>query len=567
MALPRPISPSQTDAKSPVDDDLMDSIREDLDYLDSQVTSAAFVFGWNINGPLSSFKRYRRALDTAPIYKDFVPLNVRAVLRHGGISGNLIFDIRRHQRCEFPITEIANQFVDSTQAITNIAPALATQSVTQATPSIATQTITRFKTAINVNSIIKVPGTNRWRYNLAATPDADWAVGDSMTFAGCASAGNNGQFAAVEVNQSEFPSVVVVNAAGVAQLAASGTVNLDAWSYNYINPVSSQFVVGELAVLNGHTTIGNDGFFGFLFIYAVNSGGNNLIFKNGAGAAQGAAAGTARTTRWVYTFLTPPSATDFVVGEQAKMSGHTSAGNDGNLVIRAVNSGGNNLNVSNPVGVLQAGVAGTTNTNRWIYTVLNDNSANVVAGDTAFFSGHTTAANNGLFTVGQVNRSALNNIVIHNINGVAQAGVAGIVNHTRKLVKFAVNHAAVFTTLSFVDIQGCPDGSYNKTDVRAPYQVLQVNRGGGSNFNIVIDVPIGLSQASPAGYVMTEMKSVFTGSPPSIPVDKAGILTNDWLTFSTTALVAGTIPANTPIGLYLLSVPIGAPSDLSVTMH
>ena len=35
MPLPYPISASQTDAQSPVDDNLMDSIRLDLDYLSS----------------------------------------------------------------------------------------------------------------------------------------------------------------------------------------------------------------------------------------------------------------------------------------------------------------------------------------------------------------------------------------------------------------------------------------------------------------------------------------------------------------------------------------------------
>ena len=38
MALPYPIAPSQTDARSPVDDNLMDSIRLDLDYLDAVAT-------------------------------------------------------------------------------------------------------------------------------------------------------------------------------------------------------------------------------------------------------------------------------------------------------------------------------------------------------------------------------------------------------------------------------------------------------------------------------------------------------------------------------------------------
>lgn len=568
MALPYPIASTQTDAKSPVDDNLMDSIRLDLDYLDSLFATGAAIFTWNINGRLSRISAYRKSIDTIPLFGSFQPGFVRCNIRKSGLTGSFQFDIRKHTNPKSPITEIAHQYEGATTSIANIAPALATQSITRSTAQIATQSISVAKAAINISSIINVGG-NFWRYNLASTPDADWvaaiANSGSVTFSGATSGGNNGTFAVVEVNQSGHPSVVISNASGVAQTTAAGTATLQLYSYNYANPVSTDFVSGEQATFASHTNVNNNG---NKTIYKINQGGNNIWVFNATGATQASTPGTADVNRWKYGLLAAAPTPDFTVGEKLKAASHTTGANNGNFTIVALNSGGNNIVVYNPAGVVQGGVAGTCNTNRWIYSLPTDPSSQISSGQTVQLESHTTAANNFTpATVLQVNRSAVNNVVIYNEAGVAQAGSAGFVRHTRKLVKFATDQSSFYTaSTSAVEITGCPNGLYNYRDNAAPIPVLEVNRGGGSNFNIVIDVSGGPSQASPAGYVMIESKSIFT-STPSMAVDVTSKESNQFQFQTFTNIVAGLIPAQTPLALYIVGVPAGPIEDISITLH
>lgn len=562
MALPYPIAASQTDAFSPVDDNLMDSIRLDLNYLDGLTSAGNYNFSFGLDGQLIGAAGFKRAVDVIPLYKSYGLGTCRFGLKKSGSSGSLQFDIRKHVEVKIPITEIAHQLDLATQSIANIAPALATQSITLATPTISTQTITFAKATINVQSIILL-GNNRVRYNLASAPDSDWAIGDSVTFAGCTSGANNGTFVLVEINQSGFPSVVISNASGVAQTSAAGTAQLQLMSYNYVNPVSAEFVAGEQAVFASHTSANNNG---TLTIYKINQSGNNIWVKKSNGVTQGAAAGTAQVGRWVYTYTLAVSSPDFTVGEKAKMASHTSGANNGNFTITALNSGGNNIVVYNPAGVAQGAAAGTANTNRWIYSLPSDPSSNISAGQTSQLESHTTAANNGIFTVKQVNRSSLNNIVIYNESGVAQAGVAGNTRHTRKLIKFSSDQSASFSLLSYIEMVGTVSGYYLKNESVGPLPVLEINRGGGANYNVVIDMPSAPSQASPAGYVQTEMKSIFN-TPPTLANDLTSLESNEWTSGSSTDFVAGTLAAGTFLGLYLLSIPTGDPQTFRVSLH
>jgi hypothetical protein len=195
-----------------------------------------------------------------------------------------------------------------------------------------------------------------------------------------------------------------------------------------------------------------------------------------------------------------------------------------------------------------------------------DPSSQFSTGQFAQLEGHTTAANNGRFEVKQINRSATNNIVIYNEAGVAQAGIAGNTRHTRKLIKFAADQSSIFTTASFIEMVGTVSGSYLKNDSVGPLQVLEVNRGGGANYNVVIDLFGGPSQASPAGFVQTEMKSIFS-SIPTLAMDLTGLEPNEWIKGSSTSFVAGSLPAGTFLGLYVLQWPEGDPQTLRVTLH
>jgi hypothetical protein len=540
----------------------MNSIRLDLDYLDSLFSGGQYNFSFGLDGQLIGAFGFKRAVDVVPLYKDFTPSTCRFGLRKSGVAGQLQIDIRKHNECKIPITGIDHQFEGATQSVTNIAPALATQSISLATPQISTQSITYAKSAINVQSIVLVP-YGRVRYNLASAPDADYSIGDSVIFASCTNALNNGTFTIVEINQSGGSNIVVVNASAVAQTTPAGTMQATIMSYNFTNPVNAQFVAGEQCVFATHTSANNNG---TRTIYKVNESGNNLWVKNSTGVTQAGVAGTASVGRWVYTYTLPVTTVDFVVGETAKMASHTTGANNGNFRITAINSGGNNLVVYNPAGVAQGGAVGTANTNRWVYSLAVDPSTQFTAGEFAQLESHTTTANNGIFEVKQINRSALNNLVIYNEAGVTQGGIAGFTRHTKKLIKFASDQSSVFSTLSFIENVGTVSGYYVKNDSVSPFQVLQVNRGGGANYNVVVRVDGAPSQASPAGYVQTEARSIFN-SPPTLAVDVTSLEANEWVKGVSTDMIATNLTAGTFLGLYVLEFPSGDPQTLRVTLH
>jgi hypothetical protein len=267
------------------------------------------------------------------------------------------------------------------------------------------------------------------------------------------------------------------------------------------------------------------------------------------------------------------STTDYVVGEAINTDSFSTGGNNGGaLPIIAVNSGGNNLYVYNTSGAVQAGVAGNVKTNRWIYALDSDPSANVSVGYGLYFTSHTTAANNGYFIAKEVARTGANNVVVYNESGVAQLGVLGTTVTTRKVVTFAADPSASYTAnTSYVELADCADNLYNYYWAYAPIPVVQVNRGGGANYNIVIEVIGNIvaagSQAAGAGYVQTEMKSIFTSPPIVLAADQSGLEPNQNINGTTTALLATAIAANTPLMLYLTSTPNNTAEDFSVNIR
>ena len=568
MGLPYPIATSQVDARSPVDDNLMTSIKLDLEYLDAALSSGNLVFNWNINGVLNLLPgQIAKRIDMQFLHNTQTFTRVRLAQEKSGTSGKTEIDIRYHTNPKTPVTSIAAQFTGSTQAIGQLGSSLATQSIALATPAISTQSISRAKTTLNVQSIINV-GTNLWRYNLNTAPDADWKVGDSILTAGCTTGANNGTFTIVEVNQSGHPSIVITNASGVAQTSAAGTLDLQMWSYNYTNPVNANIVATEQIIMASHTTGANNGTF---TVYAVNQSGNNIWIKNATGVAQAGVAGTATCTRWTYTYLSAVSTSHYVVGEKCRMASHTTGANNGDFFIRAVNSGGNNIVVTNASGVAQAGVAGNATTLRWKYTLSVDPASSVAVLDELIFASHSTGANNGTFTVVALNDTTNNNIIIYNASGVAQAGVAGTITHTKKIISFSSDQSLIYSTNSYVELKNCVDSSYNMNNYTLPFKVIEVNRGGGANYNIVIKNNSGLAQLSPAGYVAIEGKSIFTaadGSKPQLSNDLVGLTVNDILKieYSGASISSVSVPANTYIGLYVLQIQAGSPENLSVML-
>lgn len=570
MTLPYPIAPGQYDAKSPVDDNLMSSLVLNQQYLDQSLTQGgAPVYCWNVNGDLSLLPNgVAKRIDMQFLHVLQQFSTVRVAQNAGGTSGKTEIDIRYHSNPKTPISAITPQMVLATQSISRISPNTATQSIARAADPVATQTITRAKAQLNIQSIISM-GSNIWRYNTNTALDADYLVNDPILLAGCIAGGNNGAFIILEVNPGGSPGFTLTNASGVTQTSPAGTVDLQCFSYNLVDPASAQFVPGEFVNFSTHTSGANDG---TKTIYKVNEAGNNIWVKHPIGTTQAAPAGTVNCLRWRYTFSAPADNTLFFVGESANFTGHTSGGNNGTFPITGVNVAGNNLIVYNTSGVAQGGVVGVANTCRFKFTFLSNPSPDINIGDKVTMAGHTGSAYSGVvWTLVMVNYNTSDNIVIHAPAGVTQAGVAGTVTSVKKLIKFFADQSLIYSTNSYVEIEGTADTNYKMLSTKLPYKVIQVNRGGGANYNIVIEESAGGTQISPAGYVAIEAKSLFNladGSKPQVSADLLGISPNGLLKaqYISTIFTATPVPANTYLGLYILQIQGGKPRDLSVML-
>jgi hypothetical protein len=566
------ITTAESDAKSPIDDLILAKIKDNFDDLNARVVVAgAAPLNIEVIGKLSFLNTYpqKRSHGMTVLSKEFTPSVCRYSLKKSGTGGTLTFDLRKVTSPKTPITGIDYQYSGATTSIAKAGSSLNTQSIARATTQIATQSITHAKAAKNIQSIISLGavldlGTNVFQINLSAAIDSDTSIGDPIVIAGATSGGNNGTFTITDKNRAGGNNICVENASGVAQTGAVGTAQEKIMSYNFVNPVSTLFGTGHYHIFAAHTGAANDG---TLLVFKINQSGNNIWVKNSAGVAQGGIAGTVDTSYWTFALSSAASSTDYVAGEAAVTAAHSSAGNNSatGLLIILVNSGGNNLILYNTAGVVQGGVAGTINTNRWVYAMPTDPSTQVTAGDTFNFLAHTNSANNGVFTIKEVNRSGANNLVIYNISGVAQGGAVGAAFSVKKLVKFSTNQSANYTVLSFIEMAALVDSTYNANDTIVPFQVLEINRGGGANYNLVIESTSGASQASPAGYIKTEMKSLFT-SAPIISADLTSLEPNQNQSSSATNLVATAVPANTPILLFITNAMTGDPQDLSVSL-
>lgn len=568
MPLPFPIAPSQTDAKSPIDAQLMDAIREDLNYLDSQIGGGGgggTVYNFRANGVLAQLKPllslgYGKRLDGALVMSPTTFSSAKLSLLRGGSSGTVEVDVLRHIPVNQPVSSITAQYLGATQSIGRLGTALNTQSVSIATPVISTQQITKVKPALNIRSIINIGGT-RWLYTFTGSTllDADYQVGDSILFAGATAPANNGEFVITQVNYDGLPSVVVTNASGVEQVTATGTAILSMYSFVYLATVNPNFAVGESVIFAGHTFAGNNG---TRTIYAINLAANNIVVKYAGGQEQAGVAGTATCSRWVYSYAAPVDITHYVVGERALFASHSSGANNGSFIIRAVNAAGNNLVVTNTAGVSQAGAAGNVNTLRWLYSLPTSPVGSIAIGDFVELVNHTTPANNGLFQVKEVNRFAVNNIEVYNETGAAQAGIAGTVTTALKLVNFDVDYATTYLAgSSKVLLEGLKSQSDNLVD---EFNVVEVNRGGFTNYNIVIYAPYLDLQGGPAGRVATEARSIFTVRP-KIEIAQAGRVRNFAFTTDATFSV-GPVPADSLLTMDIIALPDGSPETLVLSL-
>lgn len=579
MALPRPIAPSQVDAKSPADEDLFESIKADLDDLDARAAGGGSASGggssFKINGYLAFLCDYpftvdqvlakpRYRLDGAIYSGEATLQGARLLVEDMGDGGTLEADLLRYTKPNTLITGLERQFKAPISSVGRVGSSLSTQSIARSTAQIATQSIARWKPSLSITSIVPL-GLNLFRINLSGTPDDDYKVNDYVTISSAANSANNGNYLIARNRDDNANNVVIYNPAGVAQSTAAGSLDLVAWKFTYVNPVSAEFAAGENATLSGHTASGNNGSFQ---IYARNRAGNNLIFKGLTMEAQGAAGGAADTNRWVFSFgsLAP---SDYVVGEYAEMASHSNAANNGTFPITGVNQGGNNVVVYNGAGVVQGGAAGNVNTLRWSYVFATNPSASVNVGDLVETTDSTTLAARGMFAVKEVNRAAGTNIVVFNRFGATQASSGGSMYTLRMLVKLAAPIPDL-TTASVITIKGTAEAAtyLPYAHSNGDFQVLEVNRGGGSNYNAVISCQ-GPEQVGPGGRVVLEGKSVFT-TRPSITKVAYGLGLDGGEGLSSTNAVLDADLKNIPDGTLLMAaltqIPKGAAKNVTLQL-
>jgi len=520
MALSPNITEQQVKAKEPVDQQLMEAIRENLLRIDNQTLLAgATDFSFKVNGELDilelgSNPDAGKAIDAAFVAQARTLQLASLYIDDRGATGTLEVDVRRLKFLGLPISGIENIFTANTQSVARGSAALSTQSITKAEADISTQSISYAKAAINIDNIVQTVGTNLWRYNFDVLEDIDedFAIGKFVEFSGCDNAANNGVFQIVDVNRDGGKNIVVTNAAGVAQASPNGSMQLLLVQYVYAAAVPPNFNPGENIVFSGHGDVSNDGTFE---IYKTNVGANNVVvYRTTALIEQVIVGGQAAVLRYQYNFLAPaPSA--FVEGELAVFAGHTDVANDGSLEVKVVNNNlGNNLVVYNPSGALQAAPAGTIDTNRWVYALDQNPDGFIEIGDNVIFSGHTDVANDGTFPIVDVRYLATDNVVIYNASGVAQAAAAGTSDAAQKAITFREDFSSFFTAGSSV-VEITETLNNNGT-----FTVLDVNRTAVSPYNIVCELTSGILQEGDNGQVFSEIQSIFTAGSLTMDVVK-----------------------------------------------
>lgn len=563
LILPFPINANRTDAKSPINQDLFDDLRLNQEFLCDQLGAlgGGVVFEFKVNGLLAlsgvqdDIKLGRR-YDSAFVPSAFSPARARMYMEVGATSGKLKADAHYNVELNHPIIKIDHQMDLLTQDIARAGAGFATQAIARATPQIATQAINTFHATKNIETISILPSGNILVTfaGTAILEEDEYLVGDLFEISGATAGANNGKFAIIGVNYDGLPSILYANGAAVEQTATAGTGRLFTFEYVFAGAVDDDFTEGETALFAGHTDANNDG---NLIVWKINQAGNNIIVKatNINAVVQAGIAGTVDTHRWEYTFLAPVDA-DFLVGETVEFSGHTSGGNDGDFELKKKNVPANTVVIHNQVGVVQAGIAGTMDSNHWIYALPSDPTGEILVGENVEFATHTSALNDGEFTVLEINKNAVNNIVIYNPVGVAQVGVAGTTRHTRKIVTFTDDKSADFILdESFAALEGLVTPSDEDE-----YQVKEINRGTVLDFNIVIYAPFLTAQLTRSGRVSYNKVSLFATLPEiEFTSEKQRNLTAD----ITNVLKGDPVPTNARLTMDILEVP---ESDLAENM-
>ena len=308
------------------------------------------------------------------------------------------------------------------------------------------------------------------------------------------------------------------------------------WKYNFSGALlDSDYQVGKYVVVSGCSNAANNGTFQ---IVEVNHGNfPSIVVTNASGVTQTTAVGTVDLQLFSFNFLSAvPS--DFVSGDSFIASSHTSANNNGTFTIYKINQSGNNLLAYIDAGVVQGTVTGSINSCLWKYTYASAvSSTYFVVGQKAKMASHTTAANNGNFTIRGLNVSG-NNIVVYNPAGVAQASVTGNASSNLWIMNFSSSPVGLISANDYVKFEGSSTTANNGT-----FQALSV----GANYVVVYNESGAVQSSSGTGFT-TKFKATMNSTTASL-----GITTDSKVEFLQTSGSAF-IETSADLGYQVLSV-------------
>ena len=172
---------------------------------------------------------------------------------------------------------------------------------------------------------------------------------------------------------------------------------------------------------------------------------------------------------------------DWKVGEKILVGSATNGGNNGEFTIDEVNSDGYpSIVITNGSGVEEFSSPAVVDLQMFQYVFTNPaDSAGFIVGEEAIFSGHTTGANNGTFTIVRVN-DAGNNLIVYNQNAGAttQGAAAGTVQTTLFVYTFG---SAVLTTDYFIG-EKMTAASHTNPANDGQFVIRAINEGGNIVF-------------------------------------------------------------------------------------
>jgi len=517
---------TDVDFKSPIDEFLMTTMRNNDRYNKCKAEEAAISGGGNIefkvNGnfnilELGSNPDNGLDLDGGFVSQPATLSRCALFILKQGAGGQMTFDVKRSIYLEIPINQIKNIFNANTQSVARGSAALDTQTIVNAEATQNSQLISFAYNAENIESIVQIQGASQFQINFdpdSVTLDEDiWAVGNYFILDGATIPGNNGVFEIQQINRCGGVNVVIENLSGASEIPTGATAKPNFAKYFYTTAIPSNFVPGESAVFAGHTDPTNDGTFE---MFDKNVGGNNLIVKKGAVALveQVGIAGTVDSLRWKYSFLNNVNDA-FVVGEQAVFSAHTDPLNDGSFEIKEKNvDSGFNVIVYNTAGVAQPGISGTVETNRFVYALDADPDGFFVVGDQMVAAGHDNAVNDGTFTLVDVKYLGNNNVVVYNASGVQQLTPNGTVDHLQKAIIFRNDQSLNFQNgKSFVLVNDTANPGNE-----GEFLVVDQNRAAVSQFNVIVEMPTFVEQLGDAGCITKETRSIFNDGAQQVQV-------------------------------------------------